>query len=78
MNLKTVAWVDSTSYLISRGNLKSSIGDGESASKLLWGDIGSVLHRHILVDGANQTPELFLDQLGGHHLQQAHDPNNAC
>lgn len=63
-------------YLVSRGNLESSIGNGESTSKLLRGNIRSVLHRHVLVDGADQTPELFLHQLGGHHLRQAHNPKN--
>lgn len=61
------------SYLISRGNLESSIGNGESTSELLWGDIRSVLYSHVLINGPDQTPELFLHQLCGHHLWQTHN-----
>lgn len=66
-------YADALSYLISVGDLESAIGNGEPTSELLWGDICSVLHRHVLVDGADQTPELFLHQLGWHHLRQAHN-----
>lgn len=61
--------VFSKSYLIWRGNLKFPVGNGESTPKLLRGDIGSIFHSDVLLDGSNQTPELFLHQLCGYHLE---------
>lgn len=55
-------------YLISWGNLKFSIPNRESTSKLLWGDICSVFYSNVLFDGSHQTPELLLHQLCGYHL----------
>lgn len=55
-------------YLILRGDMESSTPDGEAAPKLLGGNVCAVLHSDVLLNGADQSPELLLHQLCGHHL----------
>lgn len=60
-------------YLVCSRDLELSVGDGEAAAELLGGDVGAVLHGHVLLDGSHQTPELLLHQLCGHHLSGAQE-----
>ncbi len=45
-----------------------TVPDRKPAAHLLGADVGSVLHDDVLLDAADQTPELFFHQLCGDHL----------
>jgi len=55
-------------YLIVGGDFHLAVLDGEATPKLLGGDVCAVLHRDVLLDGADKAPELLLHQLSGNHL----------
>lgn len=45
----------------------------ETTPKLLGGDVCSVLDSDILLDGADQAPELLLHKLSGNHLKNTQE-----
>lgn len=47
-------------YLILRRDFKMAVTQRETTPKLLGGDVCAVLHSDVLLDGADQTPELLL------------------
>lgn len=61
-------------YLIVGGDSHLAVLHGEAAPKLLGGDVCAVLHRDVLLDGADETPELLLHQLSGNHLSHTTAP----
>lgn len=56
-------------YLILRRDFKMAVTQRETTPKLLGGDVCSVLHRDIVLNGADETPELLLHELSGNHLK---------
>lgn len=47
-------------YLILRRDFKMAVAHRETTPKLLGGDVCSVLYSDILLNGADETPELLL------------------
>lgn len=63
-------------YLILRRDFKMAVPHRETTPKLLGGDVCSVFHSDILLNGADKTPELLLHKLSGNHLK--HTRTRSC